>query len=87
MEAHWPGLVRNPSGEKSMDEFAIGSLSLIDELTKHGLIDEYQLGIHPAIALDGLPLFKNIPEQMVLKLTKTKTFKAGQVLYYERIGS
>jgi len=128
MEGHWPGLVKNPSGEKSMDEFAIalhnirkvvfsrtlkslswetsvlakrsledevrslktqpgkdvliGSPSLINELTKIGLIDEYQLCIHPVIAPDGLYLFKNIPEQLVLKLTKTKTFPAGQVMHY-----
>lgn len=131
MEGHWPGLVKNPSGEKSMDDFAmaihtiqkvvfsrtlkslswensvlaqksledearslkkqpgkdvlIGSPSLINALTKLGLIDEYQLCIHPVIAPDGLLLFKGIPEQLVLKLTKTKTFKAGQVMhYYER---
>ena len=64
----------------------IGSPSLINELTQLGLIDEYQLCIHPVIAPDGLLLFKNIPQQRVLKLTKTKTFKAGQVMhYYERI--
>lgn len=132
MEDYWPGLVKNPSGKKSMDEFAlalhnirkvvfsrtlkslswesavlakksledeirslkkqpgkdvlIGSPSLINELTKLGLIDEYQLCIHPVIAPDGLLLFKNIPEQLILKLTKTKTFQAGQVMhYYERI--
>ena len=34
----------------------------------------------------GHPLFKNIQEQLILKLTKTKTFRAGHVmLYYERI--
>jgi dihydrofolate reductase len=132
MEDYWPGLVKNPSGEKSMDEFAlalhniqkvvfsrtrkslswensvlakksleeevrslkkqpgkdvlIGSPSLINELTKLDLIDEYHLCIHPVIAQDGLLLFKNIPERLLLTLTKTKTFKAGQVmLYYERV--
>jgi dihydrofolate reductase len=132
MEDYWPALVKNPSGEKAMDEFAtalhnirkvvfsrtltslnwetavlaknsleeevrslqqqpgkdvlVGSPSLINELTKLGLIDVYQLCIHPVIAPDGLKLFTNIPEQLVLKLTNTKTFQAGQVLhYYERI--
>jgi dihydrofolate reductase len=132
MEDYWPGLVKNPSGEKSMDEFAtalhniqkvvfsrtlkslrwensvlakksledevrslkkqpgkdvlIGSPGLINELTKLGLIDEYQLCIHPVIAQDGLLLFKNIQERLILTLTKTKTFQAGQVmLYYETI--
>jgi dihydrofolate reductase len=128
MEGYWPGLVKHPSGEKSMDEFAsalhkirkvvfsrtlkslswetavlarkslgdevqalknqpgrdvlIGSPSLINELTKLRLIDEYQLCIHPVIAQNGLLLFKDIQEQQILKLTKTKTFQAGQVLHY-----
>jgi len=128
MEDFWPGLVKKPSGEKSMDDFAmalhkiqkvvfsrtlkslnwdnsilakksledevlflkkqqgkdvlVGSPSLINELTKLRLIDEYQLCIHPVIAPDGLLLFKGIPEQHVLKLTRTKTFPAGQVLHY-----
>lgn len=66
-------------------DILVGSPSLINELTKLGLIDEYQLCIHPVIAQDGLILFKNIQEQLILKLIKTKTFGAGQVLhYYER---
>jgi dihydrofolate reductase len=128
MEGAWPALVRKPSGEKSMDDFAaaiqnikkivfsrtlksltwensvlakrsleeevkslkkgpgkdvlIGSPSLINELTKLNLIDEYQLCLHPVIAVDGLQLFKGIPENIVLKLIKTKTFGAGQTMLY-----
>lgn len=131
MEDYWPALVRKPSGEKSLDDFAvalqnirkivfsrtlrslarensdlakrsleeevkslkkepgkdilIGSPSLINELTKLNLIDEYQLCLHPVIAVDGLQLFKGIQKKLVLKLIKTKTFGAGQtMLYYER---
>lgn len=131
MEDAWPALVKNPSGEKSSDDFAvaldktqkivfsktlkslswdtatlakrsledevkalkkapgrdvlIGSPSLINQLTQLQLIDEYQLCLHPVIAEDGLQLFKGIPKNLVLKLIKTKTFGAGQiVLYYEQ---
>lgn len=126
----WPSLVKNPSGNKSMDEFAgaidaipkivfsrslknvewktasvakrgfkeeiselkqqpgkdilIGSPSLIVAATNLNLIDEYQLTVHPVIAGSGLPLFKNISDKVILKLSKTKSFASGSVeVYYE----
>lgn len=126
----WQELVKNPSGEKSMDDFAMaidkipkivfshklkntewdsailanqpieekvkelkqqtgkdifaGSRSLILQLMKLNLIDEYQLCVHPVIAGSGLPLFENKNNRTILKLIKTKTFSGGAVtLYYE----
>ncbi len=126
----WQGLVKKPSGDKSMDDFAIamdripkivfsrtmqntdwdsailsnkpleemvlelkqqpgkdilvGSRSLILQLLKLNLIDEFQLCIHPVIVGNGLPLFENINDRTVFKLSKTKTFSGGAViLYYE----
>ena len=130
MESYWPKLVRNPSGRKEMDEFAlaidkvtkivfsrtlksikwesaklsnrdleevvlelrkqsgkdifVGSPSLIVALTQLGLIDEYQLCVHPVIAGNGLPLFKDVNNKITLKLKKTKPFRSGAItLYYE----
>jgi len=127
---YWQPLVKNPSGEKTMDDFAmaidkipkivfshtlknvewesaklanrtieeevlelkqqsgkdifVGSRSLIMQLMKLNLIDEYQLCVHPVIAGKGLPLFENINDRTILKLIKTKTFSGGAVsLYYE----
>jgi len=126
----WRTLVKNPSGEKTMDDFAmaidkipkiifshtlknvdwesaklakrdikeealelkqqagkdifVGSRSLIIQLMKLNLIDQYQLCVHPVIAGTGLPLFENINDRTILKLIKTKTFSGGAViLYYE----
>ena len=132
---YWQPLVKNPSGEKTMDDFAmaidkipkivfshtlknadpiaigwesakvanraieeevselkqqpgrdilVGSRSLIIQLMKLNLIDEYQLCVHPDVAGSGLPLFENITDRTILKLIKTKTFSGGAVtLYYE----
>jgi dihydrofolate reductase len=64
----------------------VGSPSLIAALTQLGLIDEYQLCVHPIVLGSGLPLFKNVKERMNLKLLKTKTFGSGAVtLYYEPV--
>ena len=127
---YWLHLVKNPSGEKTMDDFAmaidkipkivfshtlknvewesaklanrtieqevlelkqqpgrdtlVGSRSLIIQLMKLNLIDEFQLCVHPVVVGSGLPLFENINKRTILKLIKTKTFSGGAVtLYYE----
>lgn len=64
----------------------VSSPSLIVQLTQLGLIDEYQLCIHPVIAGSGLPLFRDIADRIVLKLTNTKVFDfGGVILYYEPV--
>ncbi|MEJ7682550.1 MAG: dihydrofolate reductase family protein [Segetibacter sp.] len=70
--------------QQSGKDIFVGSPSLIVTLTKFNLIDEYQLCVHPVVAGNGLPLFKNINEKIILKLVKTKTFAFGAItLYYE----
>ena len=65
-------------------DILVGSRSLIIQLMKLNLIDEYQLCVHPVVAGSGLSLFENINDRTVLKLIKTKTFSGGAVtLYYE----
>lgn len=128
----WQTLLKNPSGEKAMDDFAIsidrihklvfsntlkdtgwdsaelakrplneevfelkkqsgkdilvGSRSLIIQLLNSNLIDEFQICIHPVLEGKGLPLFDQIKDRIVFKLTKTKSLNSGAtVLYYEPI--
>lgn len=130
MESFWPSVVANPTGDKSIDEFAVvadninkivysrtldhvnwknttlknelvkeeiidlkqqagkdilvGSPSLIVAFGELGLVDEYQLAIHPVVLGSGLPLFKNVKDKIDLSLVKTKTFRSGVIaLYYE----
>lgn len=124
----WPPLVKNPSGEKSMDDFAVAidsvpklvfsntlkhlewksarlatkgvkeevlelkqqpgnpvfvaSPSLIVTTMNLGLVDEYQISVHPTIVGNGLRLFKNVNDRKDLKLVKTKTFGCGAVTFY-----
>jgi dihydrofolate reductase len=133
MESYWPAVVKDPTGNKPMDEFAVlidhiskivfsrtlknvawrntklkkeiikeeilqlkqshnggsknilvGSPGLIDAFTQLGLIDEYQLAVHPTVLGSGLPLFKNVRERVDLNLLKTKTFDCGAIaLFYK----
>jgi len=59
----------------------VGSPSMIVQLANLGLIDEYQLGIHPVLIGSGLPLFRNIKDRIDLKLLKTKAFDCGAVVH------
>jgi len=69
--------------QQSGNNIFIGSRSLIIQLMKLNLIDEYQICVHPVVAGSGLPLFENISDRTILKLVKTKIFKGGAVtLYY-----
>ena len=69
--------------EQSGKDILIGSRSLILQLLKLGLIDQYQLCLHPIVAGSGLPLFENI-DRTTFRLTNTKIFNNGAVmLYYE----
>jgi dihydrofolate reductase len=130
MESYWPAVVKDPTGNKPADDFAVliddipkivysrtlrnvdwnntelknelvkeeilelkqktgknilaGSPSMIVAFSQLGLVDEYQLGLHPTVVGTGLPLFKNIHDRIDLKLSGTKTFGCGALmLYYE----
>ena len=130
MESAWPPMVKNPTGNKPTDEFAViidnihkivysrtlknvewknttlkkgiikeeiiklkelegkdilaGSPGLISALMNLGLIDEYQLCVHPIVAGNGLRLFKDLNSRIDLKLLKTKTLGSGAIVLYYR---
>ena len=71
--------------QQSGKDILVGSRSLIIQLMKLNLLDEYQLCIHPVVAGGGLPLFEDIHDKTIFQLIRTKTFGGGAVtLYYER---
>ncbi len=61
-----------------------GSANAVQSLTRMGLIDEYQLLVHPIFLGDGKPLFRGMEVPVGLKHTRTQSFGNGvNVLYYE----
>ncbi len=65
-------------------DILVGSRSLIIQLLKLNLIDEFQLCIHPVVIGSGLPLFENISDKIIFRLIKTRVFGSGAVtLYYQ----
>lgn len=63
----------------------VGSRSLIIQLLKLNLIDEFQLCIYPVIVGTGLPLFENINDRIIFTLVKTKTCTSGAVIHYYQL--
>src|SRR5262249_44014618 len=66
------------------DLLIYGSGDLVDELTRHGLIDEYRLMVHPVIVGKGKRVF-NGHTNLPLRLADTVTTGTGvAVLTYTR---
>jgi dihydrofolate reductase len=68
--------------EAGKDIWLFGGTGLISSFIQHNLIDEYQIGLHPVVLGDGLPLFKNIKERINLHLVNTKVFTSGMTMLY-----
>ena len=66
--------------EPGRDMLIYGSASLVRTLTNFGLIDEYQLLVHPIILGSGKPLFQDIKDRAKLKLVNTKTHPSGVIV-------
>ena len=61
-----------------------GSGTIISQLAQEGLIDEYQIAVHPIVLGKGRTMFDGMTKKLPLKLTKTRTFDNGIVLlWYE----
>jgi dihydrofolate reductase len=65
--------------EDGGDLLIYGSGTLVDELTRLGLIDEYRFMIHPVVVGEGKRMFERKP-QATLKLSDTTTTATGVVV-------
>lgn len=70
--------------DASKDIVIFGSGTIVSQLTKLGLIDEYQFLIIPVFLGNGKTLFKNEEAKAKLKLLNSKKFENGNMaLHYE----
>jgi dihydrofolate reductase len=72
--------IRRLKASPGKDMAILGSGTLINLLTDHNLIDEYQLMIDPVALPNGTPIFKDIKQKLDLQLTGSRIFKSGVVL-------
>src|ERR1041385_1043410 len=62
-----------------------GSGSIVSELTKHGLIDEYHFVVNPVLLGSGKQLITGITNRTKLELLEAKPYRSGNVkLRYAR---
>ncbi len=66
--------------EPGRDMVIYGSASIVRTLTNLGLIDEYQLLVHPVVLGSGKPLFQDIKHKTNLKLIQSRTHPSGVVV-------
>jgi dihydrofolate reductase len=86
-------LVRGDVGEelaRLREEFdgklEIGGPTLAAEFIRRGLVDEYQLIVHPVVLGGGRPFFPELERPIGLRLIETKRFGSGVVLLrYEAV--
>jgi|SRR6266545_438749 len=72
--------VRRLKKEPGRDMAILGSGSIVSQLTQEGLIDEYQVVMHPVVLGSGRTMFEGVKEKLVVKLTKARAFGNGNVL-------
>jgi len=58
----------------------LGSGSIVSQFAGAGLIDEFQILVHPVALNQGSPFLNDINNTLELKLKDSKTFKSGNVL-------
>src|SRR2546430_350916 len=71
--------------EPGRDIYVTGGARLSQSLSQRGLIDEYNLTIHPILLGSGMPLFGEMSEELVLILVGTIPFESGAIhLIYQK---
>ena len=64
------------------DMIIYGSASIVQAFLLMGLIDEFQVWLHPVAIGNGIPLFKSQSDMLSLRLLKTKTLCSGVLLLH-----
>ena len=80
-------LVRTLKRRRGKEICVMGGGDLAHSLFEARLIDEVVVNIHPVLLGSGIPLFREMKQQINLRLLKSKTFKNGCVLLAYRVKS
>ena len=66
-------------------DIAIGGATLAAEAAALGLIDEYQVMVHPVLVGGGVPFFPHHERRVDLELLETRTFSSRVVYLHYRV--
>jgi dihydrofolate reductase len=82
-----PREIESLKKQPGTDIMVFGSGSIVSELTRHGLIDEYRFVVGPVLLGSGLSLVRGISKRSRLDLLEAKAYPSGNVmLRYGRPG-
>ncbi len=73
-------MLKTMKQQPGQDMTLLGSGSILTQLAEHGLIDEYQIMLNPVALGAGTPLFQGLQRRLDLRLSRTRTFKNGNIL-------
>jgi dihydrofolate reductase len=71
--------------ESQEGAIAIGGATLAAQVAALGLIDEYEVRVHPVLVGGGLPFFSQNERRVDLELLETRTFSSGVVALRYRV--
>lgn len=66
--------------EPGPDIVILGSGSIVAQLTQAGLVDDYQMVVHPVVIGSGKTMFDGVTKTVRLKLAGSRAFKNGNVV-------
>jgi dihydrofolate reductase len=72
--------VRKLKAGPGKDMAILGSGSIIAQLTQAGLVDSYQVVVHPVILGAGRTMFEGVTKPVPLKRTGARSFQNGNML-------
>jgi len=86
VKAALPAAVRKMKKEPGNTMVIMGSGSIVAQLAREGLIDEYQFVVIPIALGKGRTMFDGMKKKLSLKLKSSRTFRNGNVfLCYEPV--
>lgn len=75
-----PAFFEQLKAQDGKDILIYGSASIVSQLTELGLIDEYQVLVHPVVLGGGKALFGGVTDTRRLRLVSAQPFESGVVL-------
>ncbi len=75
-----PREIETTKAQPGKDMIIFGSGSIVSELTRHDLIDEYQFAVCPMLLGSGRPLISGVSKRLRLDLLEAKTLNSGDVM-------
>jgi dihydrofolate reductase len=80
VKADMTGEVRKMKSETGAGLVILGSGSIVSQLARQGLIDEYQIVVVPVALGKGRTMFEGVAEKVPLQLKTARTFANGNIL-------